>query len=235
MNLFGWRSSIIKLMTPNQVDLFQVVDIAKQAGQIIMDVYLHGSPKTTYKADKTPLTRADTLADQYIVTSLKKLYPELPIVSEESLDKADEQPASQLFWLVDPLDGTSDFLERNNEFTVNIALISQQRPVLGVVYAPAKKTIYYGSQAEGVWRQTDGHAPKTLPIQTKRTKPVVIVGRYRLDRRAKNWLEHYPSHSLISVGSSLKLCYLAEGQADIYPRFVPQMKWDIAATNCVGC
>jgi 3'(2'), 5'-bisphosphate nucleotidase len=213
--------------------LNSINEIARTAGQIIMSVYASGDFKTTYKTDKTPLTRADTLANDHIVKCLHELTPRLAIVSEESLnDKQLNFGQSQTFWLVDPLDGTSDFLDRNDEFTVNIALIRRGRPVLGVVYAPALDILYYATKA-GARKEAGATAPLGLPIKSKRRRPLAVVSRSHLDSQTAAWLKQHNLGEPLRVGSSLKLCYLSDGTADFYPRFAPLMKWDIAAAGYI--
>jgi len=212
--------------------LDEVCIIARQAGYVSMQYY-QDFVKPMYKVDDSPVTDADIKANQHIVQALQQLTPDIPIVSEEG--KLDHIPkTTQSFWLVDPLDGTKDFLEHNDEFTVNIALISDARPVLGVVYAPALATLYYGTVGHNAWKQVGDRQPQLINnAGRKRLLPGVVVSRHHLDADTKIWLQAADSRQIRAVGSSLKLCYLADGTADLYPRLSPLMQWDIAAADAI--
>lgn len=200
-----------------------------------MEIYANGLVGTVYKSDQSPLTLADTKANDIIMSSLSKLTPNIPIISEESLSG---HPFHNInlqheVWLVDPLDGTKDFLKHNDEFTVNIALIRSGQPVLGVVYAPALKLLYYGVKGIGAYKQIGSQSPTELRATNHRRVPIISVSRSHLDQATENWLSAFGPHKLIRIGSSLKLCYLADGQVDIYPRLSPIMEWDIAASDII--
>jgi 3'(2'), 5'-bisphosphate nucleotidase len=216
--------------------LNSVINIAVRAGQVILEVYDSDDHGTTYKADLSPLTQADMRANHYIVEALGKLAPTVPIISEESLSEAGVNSLTDEheIWMVDPLDGTKDFLKHNDEFTVNIALIRKGEPVLGVVYAPAMKLLYYGAVGAGAWKQNGSEPAVALgSVHKKHQSPIVIVSRSHLDQHTENWLRAFGPHQLHRAGSSLKFCYLADGTADVYPRLSPIMEWDIAAADAI--
>lgn len=216
--------------------LESVVDIAYGAGQKIMEVYNNKHPEIVYKADNTPLTKADIQANQVIEYGLKQLSPNISVISEETLNQTAINQHSQEneVWIVDPLDGTKEFIKRNDEFTVNIALIRNHQPVLGVVYAPALELMYYGSLELGAWKSIKDSDPVQLKtFKQKRNLPVIIVSHSELNQKTKDWLKNFGPHKLIKLGSSLKICYLIDGIADYYPRLEPIMEWDIAAADAV--
>ncbi|NOT15037.1 MAG: 3'(2'),5'-bisphosphate nucleotidase CysQ [Methylotenera sp.] len=222
-----------------QTYLEPVIIIAKQAGAAIMQVYATDFD-ITKKEDHSPLTQADLAAHHTIVTALQLLTPQIPILSEESESIADDERLSwQQYWLIDPLDGTREFVKRNGEFTVNIALIVNHRPVLGVVYAPVPQLLYYAVQGQGAYKQIAYE--NALPIHTKPfvlTQLVVAGSRSHSDHHFQQFLNHLHvatgvTPELISMGSSLKICLVAEGLADVYPRLGPTSEWDTAAAHCV--
>ncbi|MBL6752419.1 MAG: 3'(2'),5'-bisphosphate nucleotidase CysQ [Nevskia sp.] len=207
--------------------------IAVEAGDAIMQVY--GSDfAVTHKDDASPLTQADLAAHHLIVERLARLTPALPCLSEESSAIAFEQRrAWQRYWLVDPLDGTKEFVKRNGEFTVNIALIEQGAPVLGVVHAPALGVSYFAAAGCGAGRLRDG-ARSTIRTRSTPQRPALVVSRSHHDAALDRFLAHAPPHEELSRGSSLKFCLVAEGAADFYPRTGPTSEWDTAAGHCVA-
>ncbi|MFZ3017909.1 MAG: 3'(2'),5'-bisphosphate nucleotidase CysQ [Gallionella sp.] len=214
----------------------EVVALAKQAGDAIMDVYRSGDVGATSKADDSPLTLADLASHRLIVEGLAKLAPDIPILSEEAADiPYAVRDAWVRFWLVDPLDGTKEFIKRNGEFTVNIALIENGGPVLGVVYAPVLDTCYYAARDVGAFVQYGAAAAQ--PISAKRIangEPIkVVASRSHSDARTAALLERLGGHDCVSMGSSLKLCLVAAGAAHFYPRLGPTMEWDTAAAHAV--
>jgi len=215
--------------------LGQVVSIARRAGAEILDVYSSDTIAKTLKADESPLTLADLRAHHLIVESLGHLTPKLPVLSEEDaqVPYAERSKWSQ-YWLVDPLDGTKEFLSRNGEFTVNIALIVGHAPVLGVVHVPVRDLTYWGSTQLGSWRQLGQQAPQQIRVAPRASSPVRIVGSksHRGDS-LDAFLARVGDHELVPVGSSLKLCMVAEGAADVYPRLGPTSEWDTAAAQAV--
>lgn len=216
--------------------LNSIIDIAEQAGQAILDVYQQDSSNfnITDKADASPLTAADLAAHQLIVNALAALTPDTPILSEEAADISwTIRQNWQRYWLVDPLDGTKEFIKRNGEFTVNIALIEQGEPVLGVVHAPVLGKTYYAEKGQGAFLKT---AAGIQPIRVSQTPEVVrVVGsRSHPSPELAGYLAQFPQHEMVPVGSSLKFCLVAEGAADIYPRFGPTMLWDTGAGHIVA-
>ena len=218
----------------NIVYLNQVVAIAKDAGKAIMQVY-EGEVAVSRKEDNTPLTEADLAAHRIIEDGLASLTPRLPVLSEESDDLTYATRAAwEAYWLVDPLDGTREFIKRNGEFTVNIALIEQHRPVLGVVYAPALDLLYFAVQGAGAWRQQGDQPPQEIAVKHYDAAKVLVAGsRSHGGDRLTEFLGKLGEYELISMGSSLKICLVAEGRADVYPRLGPTSEWDTAAAQCV--
>jgi 3'(2'), 5'-bisphosphate nucleotidase len=215
--------------------LDEVLPIALDAGRAIMQVY--DSPEAaavTHKDDSSPLTQADLAAHRLIVQALDRLRPSLPCLSEEAADiPYATRRAWTRYWLVDPLDGTKEFIKRNGEFTVNIALIEEGRPTLGVVHAPALDATYLAALGVGAFRIG---AQGREPIRTRKTppRPCLVVSKSHRDAALDEFLAHVPPHDAASKGSSLKLCLVAEGAADLYPRTGPTSEWDTAAGQCVA-
>jgi 3'(2'), 5'-bisphosphate nucleotidase len=218
--------------------LDEVIAIARRAGDAIMEVY-SGEIEVQHKHDNSPLTQADLAAHHVIDAGLNKLTPQLPILSEEAATIPYAIRSTwRRYWLIDPLDGTREFIKRNGEFTVNIALIDDGKPVMGVVYAPAKDVLYYGCAGCGAFKQ-EGSQP-AAPIQARALDlaNLTIAGsRSHSDKRMEAFLHNLAgNHSapqLISLGSSLKICLVAEGRADVYPRLGPTSEWDTAAAQAV--
>jgi len=214
----------------------RVIDIAHQAGEAILEIYHSGETGETSKADNSPLTLADLAAHRTIARSLAKLSPEIPILSEEDTDiPYTKRSTWTRFWLVDPLDGTKEFIKRNGEFTVNIALIENGEPVLGVVYAPVLDVCYYGSRSIGSFVQRGNTPAQAITVKPHtRGEPIkVVASRSHSDARTENFLKQLGEHQCISMGSSLKLCLVAEGAAHFYPRLGPTMEWDTAAAHAL--
>ena len=212
----------------------EVIAIARNAGEKIIDIY-DSKFSIEYKADKSPLTAADIAAHNAICKHLQRLTPELPILSEESaaIPYSTRRTWTQ-YWLVDPLDGTREFVKRNGEFTVNIALIDNNQPLLGVIQIPVSDVCYYGIAGRGAYKQ-DPHGT-TTEITTKTTDPnnLTIAGsRSHGNNRQRAFLEQFPDARIVALGSSLKLCMIAEGMVDIYPRFGPTSEWDTAAAQAI--
>jgi 3'(2'), 5'-bisphosphate nucleotidase len=210
-----------------------VADIARRAGAAILDVY-SSEFDVARKADSSPLTLADMRAHEIITHDLSALTPDTPILSEEASDIPFEVRRQwRRYWLVDPLDGTKEFVSRNGEFTVNIALIEEHRATLGVVYVPVDGTLYTGAHGLGATKQIGDGA--SVPIHTRAAAtPLRIVGsRSHKDSLLAQILPRLGAHELIPIGSSLKFCRVAEGTADFYPRFGPTSEWDTAAAQAV--
>jgi 3'(2'), 5'-bisphosphate nucleotidase len=212
----------------------QVAELAEAAGNRILEVY-ETDFAVDFKEDQSPLTAADLAAHETIVDGLEALRPALPILSEESAEVGFAERASwPAYWLVDPLDGTKEFVKRNGEFTVNIALILGHEPVLGVVNAPVLGLSYDAAASIGAFRRQRGR--DATPIRTQRLSggPLRVVGsRSHAGAQLQGFLERVGQYQLVSMGSSLKFCLVAEGSADIYPRFGPTSEWDTAAAQCV--
>ena len=214
--------------------LAAVRDIARVAGVAILEVY-RTDFTVARKSDDSPLTEADRAAHEVIVRSLAELDRDIPVLSEESApeDHATRRSWSR-YWLVDPLDGTKEFLKRNGEFTVNIALVEDHRAVLGVVYAPVLERSYFGAVELGAWRDEAGGAPQTIAVQRTARSPLRVVGsRSHPAPELADYLAALGPHEITDMGSSLKICLIAEGAADLYPRFGPTSEWDTAAAQAI--
>jgi len=214
--------------------LAKVVKLAQQAGDAILSVYSEQF-EVTHKTDQSPLTVADLRSHEIISKGLLALTPRLPVLSEEAADISFEQRRQwSSYWLVDPLDGTKEFVSRNGEFTVNIALIENHVPVLGVVHVPVTSTTYTGAVGVGAFKQVDGETPEPLRTRSPADSPLRIVGsRSHRGDSLDQFLPKLAPYELIAVGSSLKFCLVAEGSADFYPRFGPTSEWDTAAAQAV--
>jgi 3'(2'), 5'-bisphosphate nucleotidase len=213
------------------IDLEKIVQIGRKAGEAILEVYKKDFD-VEFKADQSPLTQADKKANEIICNGLKELYPEIPILSEENKQiPYSERKDWQCYWCVDPLDGTKEFVKRNGEFTVNIALICDRVPVLGVVYAPVIDKMYKAAQGRGAYVNN-----KKLPLKTSDVFSVVASKSHNTpETRAfiEKLRQQYQNIKLVSRGSSLKLCMVAEGSAKVYPRIAPTMEWDTAAAHAI--
>lgn len=212
-------------------DLLDAVKrIGEGAGQAILEIYQQEDVQVQTKSDQSPLTQADLASHNIIHQALKKLTPEIPILSEEG-----ERLESDIktFWCVDPLDGTKEFIKRNGEFTVNIALIEDHLPVLGVVHIPVANETYMGMKGFSAKKIKD-HQIHNLSIQNNKMKqpPIFAVSRSHLNQATQDFIEHHQAKT-VAAGSSLKLTMLAEGLADAYPRFGPTSLWDMAAGHAI--
>ena len=218
--------------------LTQIRRIAEEAGARILAHYDDEIP-VDYKADDSPLTQADRAAHRLIVDRLRAAFPEIPVLSEESdPEEVAERRSWQRFWLDDPLDGTKEFIKKTGQFTVNIALIEDGEPTLGVVYIPAQNVTYFARRGEGAFRQNgDGEAARIGVRAADPERVVVVASRDHAGPEVAAILERIAAAGIevesASMGSSLKFCLVAEGAADFYPRTVPTMEWDTAAAQCV--
>ena len=218
-------------------DLSKLLDGARTlglaAGAVILDIY-QTEFSVAGKSDGSPVTEADARAEEVILAGLRRLTPDIPVVAEEAVAAGHVPEVGTGFWLVDPLDGTREFISRNGEFTVNIALVLGGVPVLGVVYAPAIDALYEGANGLGATRTLSG---TRQPITARRSPSeglIVVASRSHGDiDEISRFLGGRPVASLLQVGSSLKLCRVAEGAADLYPRLGRTMEWDIAAGQAV--
>ena len=204
-----------------------------KAGKIIMDIY-QGEITKNIKTDGSPVTEADNAAERIILSELHRLVPEINVISEES-PESHSKVSKEKFFLVDPLDGTKEFLKRDGKgsFTVNIGLIEKQIPIMGIVYAPALERLFFGVQNFGSWEVFNGVKTK-ISIGKLKTKSVVAVASVsHRDKQTDVWLKENKISEITSIGSSLKFCLVAAGQADVYPRFGDTMEWDTAAGDAI--
>lgn len=210
-----------------------LVALAERAGEAILEVYGEQDPDVVRKADLTPVTQADLRAEELILPGLRDLAPSIPVVAEEAVSRGEiPEVGGGPFWLVDPLDGTKEFLSRNGEFTVNIALVEDGAPTWGVVHVPALGVTYVGHPGGAQLRSAGAATPIGV-----RAAPAggfdVLVSRSHLDEETGAWLAGVPVRDTVSAGSSLKFCRIAESAADLYPRFGRTMAWDTAAGHAV--
>ncbi|MBH9965383.1 3'(2'),5'-bisphosphate nucleotidase CysQ [Rossellomorea oryzaecorticis] len=222
--------------------LDKVKEIAVLAGKQIMTVYKKDF-QIDYKDDESPLTTADHLSHELIQNELNKRWPHIPVLSEEgSAIPIQERASWELFWLIDPLDGTKEFIKRNDEFTVNIALIRNGKPVLGVIYAPALDLLYFGKEKDGAYKQSAASKcisdPVRLYADRLGSQKKVVVSRSHMSKDTRAYLKELEKKEgdlqFISIGSSLKFCLVAEGSAHYYPRLAPTMEWDTGAGQCIA-
>lgn len=214
----------------------EVRDLARLAGQLVLLIYeKDGVVSVSLKSDQSPLTEADLASHNCICAGLTKLTPKIPVVSEEDASSLFYRKSSGLFWLIDPLDGTKEFVARNGEFTVNIALIQDGQPVWGVVYAPVLGLMYWGGRDFGAFREAKGHVEKLKVSMALCRESIcrVVASKSHLNAETEAFIDQLGDVSLIQAGSSLKFCKVAEGAADVYPRLAPTCEWDTAAAQAV--
>jgi 3'(2'), 5'-bisphosphate nucleotidase len=212
-----------------------VVELALLAGNKILEVYNSEEFSIQEKDDKSPLTAADLASHHAIVDGLTALTADIPVLSEESASLPfSERSSWPRYWLVDPLDGTREFIKRNGEFTVNIALIDAGVPVLSVVHVPVSGVSYLACKGQGAFKQEQGGERQAITVRKLGDGPVMVVGsRSHRGDSLISFLEKLGEHDMVGMGSSLKLCLVAEGAADLYPRLGPTSEWDTAAAQCV--
>lgn len=222
------------MIQPDDKLLEDIMELAVEAGHEILRIY-ETDYTIEHKDDKTPLTEADMAAHHIIDAGLQRLTPGIPILSEESAEiPFEERQQWSCYWLVDPLDGTREFIKRNGEFTVNIALIENGEPILGVVYAPVLRSSYYARRGSGAFRKENGQPAMAIHCRQPSASPVLVAGsRSHRGDSLNAYLKRMDDYEIISVGSSLKSCMVAEGSADLYPRLGPTSEWDTAAAQCV--
>lgn len=214
----------------------QLLPIARSAGDAIMAIYASGSTEVQHKEDASPVTKADLAAHRVLAAQLAPLLPDCPVVSEEDAGSQAFRQQSGRFWLIDPLDGTKEFIARNGEFTVNIALIVDGQSVLGVVHAPVMDEMYWGGLGLGAFRCHRCVANEKVAIKVSASEASscrVVASKNHLNDATQSFIERLGAVSLIQAGSSLKFCRVAEGAADIYPRLAPTCEWDTAAAQAV--
>ncbi len=238
-------------MVLQNIDMLKVLQIAGEAGKATIEIY-NKDFSVEFKDDSSPLTEADCKSNEIIVGALNRLYPEIPILSEEGRELLyDDRKGWEYFWLIDPLDGTKEFVKKNGEFTINIALIHNGTPELGVVYAPVKETFFFANKYIGAHKLEGDDklngcknideavtASEKLPV-IDQNRPFTVVGsRSHMSKETEDYIndleKEHGTIETISIGSSLKLCMVADGKADVYPRFAPTMEWDTAAGHAVA-
>ncbi len=211
-----------------------IEELAVVAGSAILKVYESDDFGVDHKADESPLTKADLASHNVIVDGLQQLTPDIPVLSEESADIDFEvRKTWGKYWLVDPLDGTKEFIKRNGEFTVNIALIESGKAVMSVVYVPVTDISYSAAVGVGVFKRENGKKSSIGVMKNSRFKPTVVGSRSHMSDDVKSYLDRLGQHDLVSMGSSLKFCLVAEGKADLYPRLGLTSEWDTAAAQCI--
>ena len=214
--------------------MHNVIRIARRAGRVLLSFY-KSPAEVRFKRDRSPVTRADTEANQVILKGLKEIDAGIPVISEESrLPPPRRRRRWKEFWLVDPLDGTKEFLSRTDEYTVNIALVRGGVPVLGVIYAPSLGLLYYAEEGKGAWKIRGSGRPRRIYSRKPKRREALVVLESRFHaspcpRRTGRGRKR----RILTVGSSLKFCRLAEGTAHVYPRNGPTMEWDVAAGDCI--
>ncbi|MFG1428541.1 3'(2'),5'-bisphosphate nucleotidase CysQ [Roseixanthobacter glucoisosaccharinicivorans] len=216
--------------------VLELVSLALRAGRVILDIYATDFT-VSQKADSSQVTQADRDAEALILKGLADLHPDIPVVAEEEAAAGRIPHAGKRFFLVDPLDGTREFVSRNGEFTVNIALIEEGAPSAGVVYAPALGVVYAGAVGFGAWKGAvrDDHLSSLAPIKVREApaRLCAIGSRSHGSAQTTDWLGQFPVETFRAAGSSLKFCLVAEGEADLYPRLGRTMEWDTAAGDAV--
>ena len=220
----------------SEIPLETVKEIAIRAGDAALEIYRSQDAWVKEKSDGSPLTQADMASERVIAAELRPLDPSIPYLSEESAPTSYETRREwRRFWLVDPLDGTKEFIKRTHEFTINIALIEDGEPVLGVIVAPAVGSVYYASKCQGAWKEHGEAQPERLRSQlADASRPLRIVESVsHPSPELERFLESFQVADRLKIGSSLKFCLLAEGAADLYPRLGPTMEWDVAAGDCI--
>ncbi|MBK6913344.1 MAG: 3'(2'),5'-bisphosphate nucleotidase CysQ [Ignavibacteriales bacterium] len=216
-------------------DINKIIEIAKNAGDGIMSIYQTDSFEVEMKSDNSPLTRADKASHSVIAKGLSKLYPDIPILSEEGKSIPFETRKNwSHFWLVDPLDGTKEFIKKNDEFTVNIAFIKNAVPIAGVIYVPAQEVMYYGVVGKGAYKKIGEQAPVEITVSQNLEEGLIAVkSRSHSSEDEEKFFANYNIIDTISVGSSLKFCMVAEGKAQIYYRNGPTWEWDTGAGHAI--
>ncbi len=220
------------IMQSKEINIEDIKSIAIKAGDIIMEIYKKDF-SIDYKDDKSPLTQADLKSNELICSELNRLYPNIPIMSEENKQiPYEERKDWEYYFCIDPIDGTKEFIKKNDEFTVNIALIKNNTPIMGVVYAPALNELYW---ADGINSYKNNEKLPLFINKNPKENLFVVASKSHLSVETQEFIDKLDSKSIeqISKGSSLKLCMVAEGIADIYPRLAPTMEWDTAAADAV--
>lgn len=214
----------------SQIDISALISIAKKAGEAVIDIYNTDDFNTEFKDDDSPLTKADLASNEIIVKGLKNAYPGIPTISEEHTKEENlkHMQNSETVFIVDPLDGTKDFIERKGSFTIMIGVLHKKEPVMGVVYAPVINSMYYGSKGGSAYMNG-----KKIKVSKGKKVKVAVASRSHFDEGTQKFLKQFNDIELIQAGSSLKFCLVAEGKAEVYPRFHPCMEWDTAAADAI--
>lgn len=209
--------------------------ITKEAGDILCH-HLSSKVEVSQKPNGSEVTAADKESNEYICRQLLKLYPKFPILSEEGpIAPYEERKSWPSFWLLDPLDGTAEFIKKSSDFTINLAFIESGEPVLGIIYQPVQKIFYYGTKYAGSWRKVGSESPTRLLCKApKKGAPrTVVESRSHYSPKIEPFLKDFTVQQRFKIAGALKFVFLAEGKADLYPRFVPSMEWDVAAGDCI--
>lgn len=223
-------------MNFSSIDIDYLISTIDQASQAVMQVYA-SDVSVEFKSDSSPVTQADIQANEILVNSIKQRWPDIPLLSEEASSHFDALVGT--YWAIDPLDGTKEFISKNGQFTVNVALIHEGIPVVGLVAAPALDLLYVGDSDWGVRKRVRGVWSKLGPVNLEPNwsdydQPLKIAAsRSHPSPELTAWLSNYPHHKLYEVGSSLKLCQVIDGKVDCYPRLGPTSIWDIAAGHAL--
>ena len=217
------------------IDLLNSIEnLAIEAGKAILEIYNSADFGVEMKSDDSPLTKADLASHNVIAKGLQELTPDIPVLSEESASIAfAERQSWKKYWLVDPLDGTKEFIKKNGEFTVNIALIENGKSVVSVVYVPVQDISYTAALGYGAFKKSENQRQQIHVKKPARNIPVVVGSRSHMSDDVKNYLQDLGTNELTSMGSSLKFCLVAEGKADLYPRLGLTSEWDTAAAQCI--
>lgn len=220
----------------DKIDIQYLLETARLAGDAIMEVYQQKDlfDRVDYKTDDSPLTLADQRSHEIIKERLSTTYASIPLISEEGKEmEYDERKDWISFWLVDPLDGTKEFIKRNGEFTVNIALIYNQRPVLGVIYIPEAEIFYYGNSRNGAYKQESQGEARQIQVSGKDEQLTAVRSRSHTSEDEMDVIRSFPVEHFVATGSSIKFCLVADGTADLYYRHGPTMEWDTAAGQAI--
>ncbi len=214
-----------------------LLELVKKASAAILDIYDDPTRfEVDFKSDDSPLTAADRASNDIICKGLQATFPEIPIISEENKQLPFEDRSKyDLCWLVDPLDGTKEFVKRNGEFTINIALVKQGKPILGVMHIPVLSDSFIASENNGSYKVSQGRWTQLScrSFDASRTGLGIVCSRSHLSPATHDYLSKYPEHTLVPKGSALKFAVIAQGQADLYPRLGPTMEWDTAAAQVI--
>ena len=226
--------NLAKKIIQNRTLIKELLDLMKEANKAIMKIYKSTDQDLKIKKNNTPVTEADLSANKILIEGLKKTFPQIPIVSEENEDSLSVPQHNKVFWLIDPLDGTKEFINKNDEFTCNLALIENNYPTLGFVGVPVKNLIYYGGKEIGSKCINHHDAITLIKCRSNDKKYRVVASKSHLNKETKNFIKKLNKPTeLVQAGSSLKFIKIAEGLADIYPRLAPTSEWDTAAAHAI--